>query len=49
MYTHTTADVIVPSIHWRERDQKLWGKSENALDQDVAAIREICLRHQRSG
>lgn len=40
--THTTADIIVPSIHWRERDQDLWGKSENAADQDVGAVREVC-------
>ncbi len=42
---HTTADIIVPSIHWRERDQDLWGKSENAADQDVAAVREVCRKH----
>lgn len=42
---HTTADIIVPSIHWRERDQELWGVSENAKDQDVGAVREICRRH----
>lgn len=43
--THTTADIIVPSIHWRQRDAKLWGKSENAADQNVAAVREVCRRH----
>lgn len=42
---HTTADIIVPSIHWRERDEDLWGRSENAADQDVAAVREVCRRH----
>ncbi len=42
---HTTADIIVPSIHWRERDQELWGKSENAADQDVAAVREVCRKY----
>lgn len=42
---HTTADIIVPSIHWRERDQELWSKSENAADQDVAAVREVCRKH----
>lgn len=41
---HTTADIIVPSIHWRERDIPLWGQSENAADQDVAAVREVCRR-----
>ena len=43
--TSTTADIIVPSIHWRERDQPLWGKSENAADQDVAAVRELCRKY----
>jgi hypothetical protein len=43
--THTTADIIVPSIHWRERDEELWGKSENAADQDVAAVREVCRKY----
>lgn len=43
--THTTADILVPSIHWRERDQELWGKSENAVDQDVAAVRAICQKY----
>ncbi len=42
----TTADIIVPSIHWRERDLELWGKSENAADQDVARVREICRKHE---
>lgn len=42
---HTTADIIVPSIHWRERDMPLWGKSENAADQDVAAVREVCRKY----
>ncbi len=41
----TTADIIVPSIHWRERDQRLFGHSEDAADQDVSAVREICARH----
>lgn len=43
--TNTTADIIVPSIHWRERDAELWGKSENAKDQDVAAVREVCRKY----
>ena len=44
--THITADIIVPSIHWRERDQELWGKSENAKDQNVSAVRNICRKHR---
>ncbi|MDA1041129.1 MAG: SGNH/GDSL hydrolase family protein, partial [Planctomycetota bacterium] len=43
--SNTTADIIVPSLHWRERDQELWDKSENAMDQDVAAVREVCRKH----
>jgi hypothetical protein len=42
---NTTADIMVPSIHWRERDQEIWGKSENAADQDVGRVREICRRY----
>lgn len=42
---NSTADIIVPSLHWRERDQELWGKSENAMDQDVAAVREVCRKY----
>ena len=41
----TTADIIVPSIHWRMRDVPLWGKSENAADQDVESIRRVCAKH----
>lgn len=44
--SNTTADIIVPSLHWRERDQPLWGRSENATDQNVAAVREVCRRYQ---
>ena len=45
LQSQTTADIIVPSIHWRMRGQDLWGKSENAPDQDVVAIREICRKY----
>jgi len=40
-----TADILVPTIHWRMRDAKLWGTSENAADQDVAAVRRVCAKH----
>ncbi len=43
---NTTADIIVPSIHWRMRDEGNWGKSEDAVDQNVAALREVCARHR---
>ncbi len=39
--SHTTADIIVPSIHWRESDQEMWGKSENSPQQDVESVREV--------
>lgn len=41
----STADIIVPSIHWRMRDSSLWGKSENARDQTIEEIREVCRKH----
>lgn len=41
----TTADIVVPSIHWRMRDVPLWGESENAADQAVATIRQVCAKH----
>jgi len=41
-----TAEIIVPSIHWRMRDAQNWGLSENAVDQDVPTVREICRRHR---
>lgn len=40
----TTADIIVPSIHWRVRDLENWGVSENAVDQDVQAVRDVCAK-----
>ena len=42
---NTTADIIVPSIHWRERGKPNWGKSENAPDENVDEIRAICEKH----
>ncbi|MBT3380416.1 MAG: SGNH/GDSL hydrolase family protein [Lentisphaerae bacterium] len=41
----TTADIIVPSIHWRIRDKKNWGVVEDAVDQKVSELREVCLAH----
>ena len=43
--TRSTADLLVPSIHWRAADAPNWGRSENAPDQDVAVLRETCSRH----
>lgn len=42
---NTTAEIIIPSIHWRERDAPFWGKSENAMDQDIGKVREICRKY----
>ena len=39
-----TADILVPTIHWRIRDIPNWGVSEDAVDQDVSAVREVCAR-----
>lgn len=41
----STADILVPSIHWRMADKLNWGKTENAVDQDVAVLRETCRKH----
>lgn len=41
----TTADILVPSIHWRTGDAEDWGKSENSPQQDVSAVREVCAKH----
>ena len=41
----TTADIIVPSLHWRIRDLPNWGVSEDAADQNVQAVREVCTKH----
>jgi len=43
--SQTTADIIVPSIHWRMGDQKMWGISENSPQQEVEAIREVCRKY----
>ncbi len=42
---NTTADIIVPSIHWRERGKPNWGKSEDSPDQKVAEVRAVCEKH----
>ncbi len=43
--TQTTADIIVPSIHWRTGGAKLWGTSENSTQQDVQAVRDVCSQY----
>ncbi len=41
----TTAEVVVPTVHWRAHDASHWGQREDAPDQDVAALRETCAKH----
>ena len=43
--TQTTADIIVPSIHWRVPDEKMWGESEDSPQQAVQAVRDVCRRY----
>jgi hypothetical protein len=43
--SHTTADIIVPSIHWREADLAMWGKSENSPQQDIESVRNVCRKY----
>ena len=43
--TQSTADILVPTIHWRTADLPNWERSENATDQDIAVLRETCRRH----
>lgn len=43
---HSTADIIVPSIHWRESDAAEWGRTENSLQQNVEQVREVCRKYQ---
>ncbi len=42
---HTTADIVVPSIHWRERGKPFWGKREDAPDQQVDEARAVCKKY----
>jgi hypothetical protein len=44
--TRTTADIIIPSIHWRERGKPNWEEDlETAPDQDVPALRKLCAKY----
>ena len=43
---HTTADIIIPSIHWRERGKPNWNQNlDTAPDQDVPALRKLCEKY----
>jgi len=40
---HTTADIIVASVHWKGDDVKHWGKDEDATNfADIPAMRRVC-------
>lgn len=42
----TTADIIVPTIHWRERCRPNWEKGlADAPDQNIAEVKTICTKY----
>ncbi|MBD3676497.1 MAG: SGNH/GDSL hydrolase family protein [Planctomycetaceae bacterium] len=46
LQSHTTADIIIPSIHWRERGKPNWDQGlETAPDQDVPGLRKLCAKY----
>ena len=43
---HTTADIIVASVHWKADDVKNWGKDEDVTNfGDIPEMRRICEKH----
>ena len=43
---HTTADIVVASVHWKADDVKNWGKDEDATNfADIPEMRRICEKH----
>ena len=42
---HSTADIIIPTLHWREREKKAWPNPEAATDMSPAALRAICEKY----
>ncbi len=43
---HTTADIIVASVHWKGDDVQYWGKDEDATNfADISEMRRICEKH----
>ena len=41
--THTTADIVAASVHWKGDDVKHWGKDEDATNfADIPEMRRIC-------
>ena len=46
LQSHTTADILIPSIHWRERGKPNWEQGlETAPDQDVPGLRKLCAKY----
>ncbi|MFT4588951.1 MAG: hypothetical protein ACI8QF_003059 [Limisphaerales bacterium] len=43
---HTTADIVVASVHWKADDLKHWGKDEDATNfASIPEMRRICEKH----
>lgn len=42
---YSTADIIIPTLHWRERENKVWPDPETPTDIDPAAMRAICEKY----
>ena len=43
---HTTADIIVASVHWKADDVKNWGVDEDATNfGDIPKLREVCAKY----
>lgn len=43
---HTTADIVVASVHWKADDVKHWGKDEDDTNfADIPEVRRICEKH----
>ena len=44
--THTTADIIVPTLHWCQKHKHVWPDPEAAMQhQDPSAMRAVCAQH----
>lgn len=41
----TSAEIVVPTVHWRQSDAAMWGQSDDAPDQKVADVRALCATH----
>lgn len=43
---HTTADIIVASVHWKADDVKNWGADEDATNfGNIPKLREVCAKY----